>query len=498
MKQDHISKKNKLFLLFILELVFVFPFLMPHFSLDSYTLLSGSYVDSSIVFLKSGRLVTFAFYNFFDLIHLPFTTLSVISTLLSIVFSTLTTIKTYNLIGRYLKVNSIVSESILLITSLLLYLNFANMEIFVFIESFIIFIGIYFIIFSIEKLIDKKYAISFLFLLFSILCYQGIICIFLPILLFILFLKNNVDSTEKFKNVFINFLIGCIYYCLALLFSYIFIKIICFLFINCDSSKILNINIFKNIVIASGLAKNSLLYLYSLFSTKLFYGMILILILVYAYVLIKEKQFKKFFYPLFITLMCLVLPFIPNIVVNSDINYTAARMAGSMGLIIPILVLFVFSNKNVLKSDKIEYKRIYILLIFVLGILYLYTNFQYYRNMTACIRTYNNDYNYIKSYLHDFDEYEYKNNVNIEKIYIIKSSTMEYHYLKENVINGFSYKVASIDWAFPSLFKFVYDRSVKIEYINQDSDEFNIKLNDFYTKDKNVIFEKNVAYIYIY
>ena len=83
------------------------------------------------------------------------------------------------------------------------------------------FLGIYLVVESTLKFYDNKLLLSFIYLLLATICYQGIICFYLPLIFLLLVINNN-----KFKDIIKKMFYACLFYGLSLIISYIFVKII--------------------------------------------------------------------------------------------------------------------------------------------------------------------------------------------------------------------------------------------------------------------------------
>ena len=92
------------------------------------------------------------------------------------------------------------------------------------------------------------------------------------------------------------------------------------------------------------------------------------------YLIIKEKHKSTKLINLFlIILSCLIFAYVPNIFMSSSNNYVAPRMLGSIGIIIPIILLYIITN---FKYEKSKISK-YVIIIIVLFKTFLYSISKY-------------------------------------------------------------------------------------------------------------------------
>lgn len=487
-KNINIIKRNKLKIFFIVGFIFVFPFLAPHFALDSYTLVGGSYSSYALHFLKAGRVVSAALYYIFELINLPYNTLSVLSTIFSVVILGFTINEFINLIKEN-KFNSL-NFILLYFISFILFYNFMNMELFIFMESFVMFLGIYFIVKSIKFFLNepvKDKLISLLFLILGIFCYQGVLSIYIPLILFFILTNKELNIKDKIKNIFIS----VIYYGISFVSSFLIIKLVS-LFTNVTEAKVNGINLIDNISLIPSLIKETFNNLFGLYSVKVFY--LIIIVLIVSILIIKEKHKSTKLINLFlIILSCLIFAYVPNIFMSSSNNYVAPRMLGSIGIIIPIILLYIITN---FKYEKSKISKYVIIIIVLFNFCYL--GFNYFKNYRLSLKTYSRDQQYVMNIVEKIDKYEKENDIKIENIYYGRDMVVYYHY-EDGISNGFNYRIQAIDWAFCGYldsmkegqynFYKMSDFEIKEMFGTKNYDEFNIE---------QLIFEENNLYILLY
>lgn len=489
-----LSSKFKIFIFtFILGLIFVFPFLQPHFSLDSYTLVESGYLEYIGNFLKSARLVSSFMYVIFDLIKMPFSSLTIISTVLSVLFLSFSVIKFYNIIVEKLEIkkNIIKNKIIIYFSTFLIFFNFCNQELFTFCESFVMCFGIYLIVNSViffMKGNKKDYIISLLLLMGAVYCYQGVLCVYISLILFLMI----IGKEYKFSKLFVKRIaLTLVFYLLTMLVSFLTIKVITTYFINTNNIKIDGIDIFYNIKFILSAILDTMKNLYGLFSAKVFYCM-LFLILILLFALRKQLSSNKIWvFILILIITCIIFPFIPNIFMTSTSNYTASRMSMSIGMIISILIIIIVCE---FKMENIKG----MFLVAILSIYFIYSGFICVRNLNIGIQSYSKDLSYVNNIEYYIEEYELNIKKEIKKIYYARNNNVNYHYGK--IPNSFNYRIQAIDWAFMGAMNGLNDRNYEFVEMNYENKEkyFN---NVLFLESFNVnqlVFMGNELYLLLY
>lgn len=487
-KNIELIKKNKVKIFIIMGFLFVFPFLAPHFALDSYTLVGGSYSNYAIHFLKAGRVVSSLFYYIFELINLPYNSLSVLSTIFSVIILGFA-IKEFITLLKENEYNSL-SLILLYFICFTLFYNFMNMELFIFMESFVMFLGIYFIIKSIKYLLkkDKKDKIkSLLFCVLSIFCYQGVLSIYIPLCLFFILNKDKLNIKDKIKSLFISL----VYYGISFICSFLIIKLVS-IFTKATEAKVSGINLIENITLIPNLVKDTFSELFGLYSVKLFYLFVITLIIIML--LIKEnKKIEKLINIFLIIISCLIFAYVPNIFMSSSNNYIAPRMVGSIGIIVPILLLYIITN---FKYETNKFSKY--IIIFIVLFNFCYLGISYFRNYNLSLKTYSRDQEYILQIAENIEKYQKENKVKIKNIYYGKDLFVYYHY-DDGVSNGFNYRIQAIDWAFCGYLDSMVDG--KFNFYSMEKEElikkFGIKDYNSFNK-KQLIFDGDNLYILLY
>ena len=198
-------------------------------------------------------------------------------------------------------------------------------------------------------------------------------------------------------------------------------------------------------------------------------------------------------YIFFIILCCLIFAYVPNIFMSSSNNYIAARMVISIGIIIPLISIYIIINYNY-KLDKI----VKYILIFVTFINFTYLGYNYLKNYKLGLETYRRDQDYILSITNKIREYESKNKIKIKNIYYGNDMAVYYHY-NDGVSNGFNYCIQSVDWAFIGYLNYMLGKNCNFYPLDKNEvDELfgQVDYNNY--DDKQLIFDGNTLYLLLY
>ena len=164
--------KNKiLFFLcvFSVGVIFTYPTFVSSHSLNSYCTIYNGYSQTAFWFLQNGRIFSALIFYIFSLINLPFSSLSFVSSFLTSLALALAVCKLYYIFNDKLKLNTKIKKLTLLASIFLIFYNFLSIELIAIDESFIIYLGFYFLILCADKINIggmKNYLLSLLYKVF--------------------------------------------------------------------------------------------------------------------------------------------------------------------------------------------------------------------------------------------------------------------------------------------------------------------------------------------
>ena len=172
-------------------------------------------------FLPSGRMVGILVLYFFDLIGITVDSYITIMKIVAILISTLCIYLFYNMILKNTNENDYTKRVIILLLSILLFLNHGTYQYFYYPESGIRWLSVFFVILAIKNTIEgKNYIKTFIYLFVALNCYQAIIYFYLPALM-LFFSIQGKNKKEIFKQTFKSIIV--IFF--NLLIGYMFVKI---------------------------------------------------------------------------------------------------------------------------------------------------------------------------------------------------------------------------------------------------------------------------------
>lgn len=491
-KIDKIIKNNKIvfFLILFIGLFITIPSIIPSFNVDAYCTIASNYTSSVKTFLKSGRIITAFFYYLASILKLPFSIFSIFSIISANVFLSLSVYKIFNHLKKYVK-NDILKQYLLLIGSFLLFYNPLVIELLLFEEAFIMCLGIYLVVLSTLTFIkEKSLLLSFILTTLACICYQGILCFYIPILFLLVILEYIGDIKKEYKDIIKKGITVILFYGFSLIISFLIVKFINHFIYTDGTAKLGTINIIYNIKKMIELMFFSLKGLFGFVNRPIFY---LCFILLFILTLLKNKKeehyYSKVFYFLINIFLCIIMPFIPNLGMNSNMNYTAARMITSIGSIIGIVIIYSVLYFDITYKKNI--KKIFIGLILFYSV---YNSYNYFYTSYVGLKRYEKDMNAILNIHEMINWYEKEYDQKVKTIKYMYNKKAESFYLEYHKKNSYNYRVYSIDWAMGCA---VNMNKEKYTFIKMNEEEIK-KYSDELIKEEQIIFEEETLYLLLY
>lgn len=456
---------------FSIGIIVTYPAFANSHTLDGYCTIYNGYLETALLFFQNGRIFSGLFFTFFDFLDLPVDSLSFVSSFLMNLFLALGITKLYFIFKENLKIESTIKKIILLICVFLLLYSPLFTEIILLDESFVIALGILFTVLAAER-INKggifNYISSILLMIMAISCYQGIVALLIPI---VVLMSSKINSKEELKMSLTKIGVSVFSYLISFLANYGIIKIV-FNVTGSGTSKIGNLNLLTNIdIIFNDLLPNSLKTLYGFVNIKFYYLLVIVLLAIALYLIGKNKN-KKINLSLLIILVgaCILLPFVPNLVMNSDSNYSAARMCLTLGIFPSVLLIYIIS------LFEVNFKINCVCLV-AIGLMFILTAYSIHQNTMINFKRYKEDVKYIKSITERIKWYENESGNKVKQIYYAKDTSVNYYYSFGNA-NGANIRLLAIDWAMDCAFPVYSDR--KYEFSKMTGKDY-----DKYFKNKN-------------
>ena len=481
------KKKLLIFItIFLIAMIITYAALPISHALDSYCTICHGYKDTAMLFLKNGRVFSYLFYLIFGLIKLPYDHLGIISVILGNLILSYTILKLYLVLNRYLDQDGKYFKYLLLLLIILMYYNPLYISILLLDEAFIIDLGILFVTLASIHFAKRNNIRSLIFMILGVMCYQGIAIYFVVIsLLFMTIDELKLLRISKFINLMV-------IYGLSFLSNLIIIKVVGMI-LKDSTSKVGSFNIFTNLVkIFTKLLPSSLWRLFGFIDVKRYCILIFILLIIIIVNLIRNRYSRSDFLSLCLLLAGTIFsPFIPNIFMNSEVNYIDARMALTLGCIPIVLLLFIFFNFRLYKKDIYVFG---IIIVLILGI----TTYRTHQNMNIDLRRYHTDIEYMNKLKDDILIVQDIKETKVDTIYFAYDTDHAYYY-DFGHSNGANIRLLAVDWAFECAVKAYIDKDINVYKMDD-------KMYNSLFKDKNysefnndeLVYDNNILYLLLY
>lgn len=499
MKNLEIRKKNQIYIffgIFIFITIILSNFLKMHYAQDTYcTMTNGYSYTAKNAFLYSGRPISATVFYIADFLNLSMSTHVFIMTCLAIVNLSLTVYVLFTTVDKLLnKKDDGKTICLILFVTFFSIFNFCTMDLLVFSESGILTMGLLFsVLAGCEWTNDKKgkYLKIILFSFIGVLCYQGILNIYVPIALIFIVSKNK----ENVKRAFIQAFVALLFYGIALVLSMLVSKFISSAFmINSRATIVPTIpHIFSTYLKYIKFLVGSTLNM----GPKYWYiGLITIISIIYFIIVIKNKYPKIFiFYYIAIWLSAILLPILPLIVQSEDKQYLEPRMCVSFGASIGLMIIYILltikmDESNILLSNIL---KALIIVIFIMNCQYVI------QSSGEMIATNLLDRNIADSIINKMEIYEKENNVEIKNIGIDYDTNLEFYYNGSGIYRCLNLKSLATDWAIAPILEIYGNRELNgVEVPEQIHNKYFKGKNWNCFDEEQLVFEGDTLYICIY
>lgn len=487
------KKKILLFItIFSIGIIVTYSAFAPSHALDSYCTIYNGYVDTASTFLQNGRLFSALLMYFYSLVSLPVDSTNFVTMFFFNLFLAFAILKLFLIFSKN-KENKLV-QVILIISTFMLFYGPLITEVLILNEAMIFALGILLVVLAADRLAIggiKNYIISLLLMILGVTCYQGIACYFFLILLLIL-MSFKIDNKEKMINLFKKIGLGIIIYGLSFLASLGIVQLANSVF-DTEASKFGGFDLISNIAtVFTKLLPTSLENLFGFINVKYYYVLVIIMIVLILYLFIKSdnKAIKGILF-VGVLLATIVMPFVPNFVMATDSNYTAARMTLTLGVLPSVLTLYTLFNYEI--NIKWQYGIGVLVLLFMLISVY-----SVHQNLVINFKRYKQDVSYINSVVQRIGWYEAESDNTVKTIYYALDTDVSYYYSFGNA-NGANIRLLAVNWALDCAFP-VYT-SNKYEFKPMSDEDYNKyfkgKNYDKFDK-KQLVFKDDTLYLLLY
>lgn len=357
------------FLLAIIFLIICFSFASFHLVTDTYNVIQEGYQGYSQNFVKDGRVISALALQIGDFLNIPIKVFITGMGIFAILIQTLSVYLIYCYLRKEYPNLSGKKKYVLLAASSLIIFNPMTIEHLAYTESAVITLGTLcctIAAIKINKEITLRNSILVLFLvIFAVLCYQGILNMFLTISALFLFLKEPEERKDKLKKIGLILLFSM----LALIIALLAIKIgNNILGTNQDENRLsftMDMLGYKAYILFLIIPITSFLIIKTNFHLFPQYIMLGTIIFTFIFFITQKEIRKNIWRYLLVLLVAILSSMFPLLIMTSPCM--EPRISGSIGAIMGISIIFwVTQNKNDL-IEKIIYIFTFILVALVIN-----------------------------------------------------------------------------------------------------------------------------------
>ena len=260
-----------------------------------------------------------------------------------------------------------------------------------------------------------------------------------------------------------------------------------------EASKFGGFDLISNFVkVFTNLLPSSLGNLFEFINVKYYYILVFIMVILIIYLFIKSdnKTIKGILF-VGVLLSVILMPFVPNFVMSTDSNYTAARMALTLGILPSAFTLYILFNYEI--NIKWQY------VIGVLALLFMLISvYSIHQNLMINFKRYKQDVSYINSIVQRIGWYEAESDKTVKTIYYAPDTDVSYYYSFGNA-NGANIRLLAVNWALDCAFP-VYTND-QYEFKPMSDEDFNkyFKGKNYDNFDKEqLVFDDDTLYLLLY
>lgn len=442
---------KELFLYLVVSLIFFGALINKEFAVDTYATFSFSIKEFIRQFISSGRFLLAFLGAILKFFKISDNNSYFISFAVAIICTGISMYKMYCIIDK-----DIEDKWVKKILPILIICNIFSIELFLFIEKGIMIFSILMCIYAAENVIkwfeNKKISnilIAMIFMLVANFSYQGVVGIFVAVLLiYVLKYSKNI------KDFIVNNIIVIFTYGIPAFFDYLSINL--FSSGSRVSGSIRISESFQKICINTiNMIKNTygILPKYFLLALLVF----IILLIIYEIIINRSKknlciELAKILYIIIGTIFVTIAP---QIVQNTDSIWFVARSTYSYAALFGILILYLFMNFEIEKNIKIVVNVVVIVLLVM----------QLYKFNIIEIDRYKvneMDYEITKSVIEQIKSYEKENNIEIKNISIYHDRSIEYTYSGILATGDTNIKAYYQDWSVKYIIEYYMKKSFNI------------------------------------
>ena len=485
------NKKLLFLLVFLYGSVITIFLYYPSYVLDGYCQLAKSYSAYAENFFIAGRFLTAFIWIFFDIIKIPHDVLSVLTQILSITFLSLSVVKIYTTVKPKIADNVLYKLTLLLGSSLIIFNPFTE-GILIFEEAFCMSLSVYISILAAIKIgteINKRnFIVSLIMMICANFLYQGSICYFIPIVILVNILNNQkLSILDYIKENYKKIIIYALVFGISCIIEFISLQ----LYVNLTGAlhnKVGNIDFIKNLFIIRDHIRLTNERMQSVIHAQIFrYSYTVLALLILSRILVTfKKDYKYIFYIGLVASLTVLAPFVPNLVMKTDLNYTSSRLLLSFGALIGFLIV-----GSTLLHEKREKKinNYYLLLVLIIGsYFFVKCSCSLFYNTYKDFKRYKSDIEYLEIYKDKVKNYEKDNNIKVKTIYYDIKHLDRPNY--PGVFYNFNnVRVSACTWGLECALQAYIDKDLKVKEMKDQ------KANVMLEQKTDISYEKDKIYI---
>ena len=492
------KKKIILFVIvFCLATIITSPNFVTTHALDSYCNMYGGYESTATWFFQNGRVFSALLFLFYDLINFPFDSISFVSAFGVNLCLTGAILTVYNIISKVTdkKLNKI----IILILSFTVFYSPLMIEVVMFDEAVIMGLGTLFVSLCASQIYKgglRHYILAFIFMVLSVMCYQGMACFLIPLVILFESTKFKGDLKQDVLSMIKKLVIAFACYGVAFVLDLGIIKIAESI-VGEATGNVGKIDLLANIShIRFFLIPESFANLFGYINVNFYYTLALVCGLIAFLGIIKnDNKIINILTIVGILGSACLMPFVPNLFMNSEQNYMAARTILTLTTLPSFALLFAITKVN---FDNNIWKFCILILAVFIAIVY---SFLFYKNTKIDIERYKQDLSYLNTLYTYIGYYENENHIKVKHIYYaFDKDSVSYYPSGYN--NGANNRIASEAWAMKCAvndysgknYEYTYeemsDKDYKKYFKNKDYKKFN--------SDAQLHYEGDTLYLLIY
>lgn len=351
------KKENKrnliiyLILFFITCLIFL-PFLMGHYSPDSYNIYDIGYHNYAMQYsLKDGRIFMAILGLIADKIHISIDLYISITLFLALLISNITVMILGKIIKKYKQPKNIFQEIIIILISYITIFNFMYLDNMYFVECIVMAISLLLFLVSANILVEKKnkyYIKSLILTILGVMFYQGTIGMFFTFVFLFTILKNK----NNIKQMLIDFIQSGTIAVIGILIDLLIVKIIGFV-LNMKQSRYGKItNIPKNIKYIFLSLPTIMKYTCELFPENaliIFLSILTVIVIIYQAKNLNKEDNTLYKY-LAIVFITIASAFVVSLTTLT--SFYSGRLRNSLGALVGIIFAFLYIETELLENKN--------------------------------------------------------------------------------------------------------------------------------------------------